>query len=777
MRKIRLAVVIAAALGLNVTGATLWFRPVDGYGWNSPANWLTGAGTAVNRLPQTDDAVLLSSSRIQADTPLVVPGGVTALCQRLTVGEIYNNGSHPVVCIEAGATLRCAGTNLTDRICLGDAGSGTLLLRGGTVTFGHTTATHRNFVLRKSAGVKGILRGWGTVNPTPEVTHVRMENNGTVIADGEGTARDLDLHGIVSTTNTLARGADGSNGWYAVNQGRVLFPRTWINGAASPSSIRCLGDATTRIDPELVNSLRASFTGLPGSGVFFRGGLYATNHPALPPLPKGRCLGVWGLGLYANNTGWETSDLTTFSTVGLTFRYDDAACAESTNLLTLYRYESNAWVKVGARMARPPYRISTKRPLPRLTSGAWNVGLFALMASNTLGTVVLLDDQSETDPNERLVIDKNLPAGNILLERMEDDTIYLQNEMRDTAGWWFYWAFRARGAAGRTLTFSFTNGDPVCTRGPCVSLDQGQTWYYAADSFTTRSFTYTFPPNAQEVWFAMGMVYTQRDWEAFLARHTASSAYIETGTLCTSPAGRAVEKARIGCIDRPPKYRVWLSARHHAAEMMASYVLEGILDAALANTELGTWMRNNVEFMVVPFVDKDGVEEGDQGKNRRPHDHNRDYTEFLYPECVAITNWIATHAQSKLEIVLDIHCPWIRGTYNEWLYQVYTENSENAAAQRRLGELLQEHQRGALDYRLANDLPFGQSWNTAANYSAGRSFKMWALDCVSSNRVCTTYEVPFATANTATVTREACREFGEDTTKVFRLFLQETDPL
>ena len=59
MRKIRLAVVIAAALGLNVTGATLWFRPVDGYGWNSPANWLTGAGTAVNRLPQTDDAVLL----------------------------------------------------------------------------------------------------------------------------------------------------------------------------------------------------------------------------------------------------------------------------------------------------------------------------------------------------------------------------------------------------------------------------------------------------------------------------------------------------------------------------------------------------------------------------------------------------------------------------------------------------------------------------------------------------------------------------------------------
>jgi hypothetical protein len=221
------------------------------------------------------------------------------------------------------------------------------------------------------------------------------------------------------------------------------------------------------------------------------------------------------------------SDLTTFSTVGLTFRYD-AACVTDTNLLTLYRYESDAWVKVGARMARPPYRISTARPLPRLASGAWNVGLFALMASNTLGTVVLLDDLPEADPNERLVIDKNLPAGNIMLESMEGDTVYLQNELRDTAGWWFYWAFRASGAAGRTLTFRFTNGDPVCTRGPCVSLDQGRTWRYAADSFTTRAFTYTFPPDAQEVWFAMGMIYTQRDWEAFLARHAASGTFIET---------------------------------------------------------------------------------------------------------------------------------------------------------------------------------------------------------------------------------------------------------
>jgi hypothetical protein len=34
-----------------------------------------------------------------------------------------------------------------------------------------------------------------------------------------------------------------------------------------------------------------------------------------------------------------------------------------------------------------------------------------------------------------------------------------------------------------------------------------------------------------------------------------------------------------------------------------------------------------VEFCIAPFMDKDGVEEGDQGKLRWPHDHWEDYAE------------------------------------------------------------------------------------------------------------------------------------------------------
>ena len=52
-------------------------------------------------------------------------------------------------------------------------------------------------------------------------------------------------------------------------------------------------------------------------------------------------------------------------------------------------------------------------------------------------------------------IHANFEAGNINVLRIEDDTIFLQNEIRDSKGDWFYWAFCVEGAQGKTLRFTF----------------------------------------------------------------------------------------------------------------------------------------------------------------------------------------------------------------------------------------------------------------------------------------------------------------------------------
>ena len=45
-------------------------------------------------------------------------------------------------------------------------------------------------------------------------------------------------------------------------------------------------------------------------------------------------------------------------------------------------------------------------------------------------------------------IDADFPGGNILVERVDGNTAYIRQDLRDTTGHWFCWYFRVTGAAG-----------------------------------------------------------------------------------------------------------------------------------------------------------------------------------------------------------------------------------------------------------------------------------------------------------------------------------------
>ncbi len=375
------------------------------------------------------------------------------------------------------------------------------------------------------------------------------------------------------------------------------------------------------------------------------------------------------------------------------------------------------------------------------------------------------------------IVDDKVPAGNVVVEKIADDVVHLKPDLRDTVGDWFYWAFRVQGAAGRTVTFRFGGaygGRVIGTRGPVVSLDKGKTWAYPLDKKCKQNaFTYTFLADADEVWFYECHPYHQADWEAFLARHESlRGKFFEPGVLCTSRKGRSVEKARFGCL-KNPRYTVLLTGRLHASESVASYAVEGFLEAVLTDDAVGAWLRANVEVLVVPFMDKDGCVDGDQGKNRKPHDHNRDYTQFIYPETRALVKWIEEHAKNKVDVYLDCHCPWIRGRYNEFVYSPYKRdtNNRNLAAARRFAAHLEALQYGSLNYKASDDLPFGVAWNTDKNESQGMGSVNWMLKNIPTLQLGHTMEIPFATANGTVVTPDKVRALGRDLAKATRAFL------
>jgi hypothetical protein len=357
-----------------------------------------------------------------------------------------------------------------------------------------------------------------------------------------------------------------------------------------------------------------------------------------------------------------------------------------------------------------------------------------------------------------LAIDADFPGGNIIIESIDGDVITLRQDPRDTPIWWFYWAFRVRGAGGRTLTFRFTDGDVFTTLGPCYSAD-GEGWrWLGRGRVVDTSFTHSFPLHQQEAYFAFCIPYLERHLQACLAAHP----YVESSVLCTSEGGRAVEHLLLRSVQG--MQHVILTARHHACESMANYEMEGIIAYWLAEEPEAAYLREHVDLHLIPFMDKDGVERGDQGKCRHPHDHNRDYLDApIYASVRALMAQAPTW-RGTLPLMLDLHCPWLRDGGNELLMLVEPGGVDRAAQDRFL-DLLQNTLTGPVHYHDRLNLRFNEEWNREDGTSTD-----FFRNTLGAGAACVT-EFPYALANGVPVSAENARQCGYELGRVIGRFV------
>ena len=235
-------------------------------------------------------------------------------------------------------------------------------------------------------------------------------------------------------------------------------------------------------------------------------------------------------------------------------------------------------------------------------------------------------------------IHADFECGNIRVLREDGCNIYLQNEMRGTTRDYCYWCFCVEGAQGKTLSFHLSM-EWVGPFGAAVSHDLIH-WHWMDSRDSGSEFTYHFREDEDVVYFAHDFVYTPRRFDAVVEELGLS-----VETLCLSPKGREVPCMRIGNGEK----KLVLASRHHSCESPGTYVLEGFLREYLINPIPDT------SLFVVPFVDYDGVCDGDQGKGRPPYDHNRDYVaEPIYPEVKAIMGYAA---ENEVYMGYDFHSP------------------------------------------------------------------------------------------------------------------------
>lgn len=251
-----------------------------------------------------------------------------------------------------------------------------------------------------------------------------------------------------------------------------------------------------------------------------------------------------------------------------------------------------------------------------------------------------------------LQIKSDFEGANITVLSVEDETVNVNVDLRDTIGDWFYWCFKVENAGGKTLTFKFPNTKRVGYYGAAVSYDfENWHWQYNETGHQGNSFTYTFKEDENEVYFAHDMLYRPERFEEFAKENN-----LKVETFCQTEKGRNVPYIDIG----KGKETIFLTARHHACESTGSYVLEGVLKEIINNKAF-----ENYRIVCVPFVDYDGVIDGDQGKNREPYDHNRDYDENIE----AIYNTVSEIRKfENVKFAFDFHSPNHLGGSNDKLF-------------------------------------------------------------------------------------------------------------
>ena len=288
---------------------------------------------------------------------------------------------------------------------------GQLRLRGGTIVMATNSNIRVGCTAAKERVCNGLLSGWGRFDRLePTLDSGKGDVNimiygGAITADGEGEARDLDLSVIrkVNLDDSLGDNNSGTNGWYAINKGRLTYPCR--NGACVN-----LGEYYSRDEVKFVNAVHFDFVGKSG---YLIGQLYATDRDDIPaglpvdnPAEKTLRLGVWRATVnndYKNATNVTAATRGTVSSAAVTVRYNDfllnalkdGAGALGDDLrLTVYWHSgaaAGAWRRVksvGAVEAETADHLVTAT-LPS-SSEAWNLGFFAVVAEPRKGTTIIL---------------------------------------------------------------------------------------------------------------------------------------------------------------------------------------------------------------------------------------------------------------------------------------------------------------------------------------------------------------------------------------------------
>jgi len=261
---------------------------------------------------------------------------------------------------------------------------------------------------------------------------------------------------------------------------------------------------------------------------------------------------------------------------------------------------------------------------------------------------------------------------------------------------WFH--LECKDAGGRPIRFVWRNADGCLGLGgaeslrnvrPVVRLDGGPWQRLGSVRLRRRPsgghvLTFATPAPCDRAAAAFCYPYGPADLER--TRERIADTW-EAEPIGLSGKGRPLTRLRAIAAVKGEPPGVYVLARQHAGETPGSWVLDGLLRAVASKRRGGNPLRR-VEWWAVPFVDLDGVVEGNYGKDALPIDFNRAWNPMpLRPEVLAIQRDMRRFVgRVGPRLVIDLHAPG----GGEKQFYMFLCRDERPARQRAMGESLAE---------------------------------------------------------------------------------------
>lgn len=211
---------------------------------------------------------------------------------------------------------------------------------------------------------------------------------------------------------------------------------------------------------------------------------------------------------------------------------------------------------------------------------------------------------------------------------------------------WYAFRYEAQGTAPFSVSLRYLGGRH--RYAPKLSDETGEWRELPAEMAADGSSAVLRLPPGKGVVAAQEII-SPGDAAASLSRWSATTGSM-VFTLGTSHDGRPIDAIRLGRVDAPRL--VILLGRQHPPEVTGAVAMEAFVDALAARAET----FGEVQFLIVPMLNPDGVARGHWRANRGAIDLNRDWGDFSQPETRAVKAWLdALPAAVHPVLMVDFH--------------------------------------------------------------------------------------------------------------------------